>query len=230
MEILMDALDNIMWHSLGGPHQHFAQGNDRARRYPSDVGPFSAVPDEPTTEDFEALRDLAGPGNVATLFRGDVTVPEGWEVLGVINGVQMIGPDEPDDGPADERIVTLGAEDVDAMLSLTQRTKPGPFAPRTYELGTYLGIRVDGELVAMAGQRARTNEHVEISAVCTDEHHVGRGLGRVLVNAQVAIIYAEGKLPMLHTSAVNARAIALYEYLGFRHRRNVGGVIMRSPL
>lgn len=225
----MDPLDNIMWHSLGGPHLHFAEGDERARRYPPDVGPFSAVPDEPLPEHFAALRELVGPAGVATLFRGDVTVPDGWEVLGTINGVQMVWPSGPPLEGVDPRIVTLGDEDVDEMMSLTARTKPGPFAPRTVALGTYLGVRSDGHLVAMAGQRARTNGHVEISAVCTDQHRVGQGLGRALMHAQVGLILAEGKIPILHASASNARAIALYEYLGFRHRRNVSGVILRSP-
>jgi ribosomal protein S18 acetylase RimI-like enzyme len=217
-------------HSLGGPHHHFAEGDKRARRYPPDVGPFSAVPDDPLPEHFAALQELVGPGGVATLFRGDVTVPDDWEVLGTINAVQMIWPSRRPMEGVDPRIITLGDEDVDEMMSLTARTRPGPFSPRTVELGTYLGIRLDGLLVAMAGQRARTNGYVEISAVCTDEHHAGQGLGRALMNAQVGVILAEGKIPMLHTSADNARAIALYEYLGFRQRRKVSGFIMRSSL
>jgi len=217
-----------MWHSLGGPHLHFAEGDARARRYPPDVGPFNAVPDEPLPEHFAALRELVGPGGVATLFRGEVTVPDDWEVLGTIDGVQMIWPSRRPFERVDPRIVTLSDEDVDEMMSLTARTKPGPFSLRTVELGTYLGIRLDGLLVAMAGQRARTDGYVEISAVCTDEHHAGQGLGRALMNAQIGIILNEGKIPMLHTSAGNARAIALYEYLGFRERCKVSGVIMRS--
>lgn len=225
----MDQLDNIMWHSLSGPHQHLAEGNEGARRFPPDVGPFCAVPDEPLPEHFDALRTLVGPGEAALLFRGDVTVPEHWEVLGTIEGVQMVWPaGSPPDG-IDEEIVTLDSDDVEEMMSLTQRTKPGPFATRTVELGTYVGIRRHGHLVAMAGQRAKTASHIEISAVCTDGGFVGQGMGRRLVEAQIAIILAEGMTPMLHTSAVNARAIALYEYLGFRHRRSVAGVIMRAP-
>ena len=115
------------------------------------------------------------------------------------------------------------------MMSLTQRTKPGPFGTRTVELGTYLGIRRDGNLVAMAGQRARTSSHVEISAVCTDENFTGQGMGRTLVEAQIAHILKGGMTPMLHTSAENARAISLYEYLGFQHRRGIEGVVMRAP-
>jgi ribosomal protein S18 acetylase RimI-like enzyme len=226
----VEPLDNMMWHAMIGPQRGLSEGDERARRYPTDVGPFAAVPDEPTAESYVALRDLVGPGNVAVLLRGEVTPPEGWEVLGEIDGVQMIGPDSSTTRFDDPRVIPLGAGDVDEMLSLTSRTKPGPFASRTWELGEYLGIRVDGRLVSMAGQRARTSEYVEISAVCTDEEYVGRGMGRALINAQVEFILAAGKLPMLHASRDNVRAIALYEYLGFRLRRRIGGVIMRAPL
>lgn len=226
----MEPLDNMMWHAMSGPQRVLSEGDERARRYPLAVGPFSAVPDIPTSDNFVALRDLVGPGNVAVLLRGDVTPPEGWEVEGLIDGVQMIGPEALATPSRDSRIVTLGVDDVDQMMSLTSKTKPGPFAPRTHELGIYLGIFVDGLLVSMAGQRARTEEYVEISAVCTDEAFVGQGFGRALINAQVEVILAEGKSPMLHAAASNLRAIALYEFLGFRHRRKVGGAIMRSPL
>lgn len=224
----MEPLDNMMWHALCGPQGHLSQGDERARRYPTDVGPFSAVPDEFRTEHLEALRGLVGPGNVAVLFRGEVAAPEGWEVLGLINGVQMIGPLRAP-YPKDPRIVTLGASDADEMVSLASQTKPGPFARRTWVLGTYLGIRIDGRLVAMAGQRAVTTEHVEISAVCTDPNYTGRGFAGALVQAQIETIISQGKQPMLHAAADNVRAIALYEHLGFSLRRTVGGVIMRAP-
>lgn len=225
----MDPLDNIMWHSLDGFHSTLALGDAHARRFPSDVGPFGAVPDQPSSEDYASLRELVGAGEVTTLFRGDVAVPEGWDVLGTINGVQMVAAASSMDESIDARIVTLNVADVPEMMSLTSRTRPGPFAERTVELGTYLGIRVDDHLVAMAGQRAQTDRHVEISAVCTDDAFVGQGLGRALIWAQVATIVHAGKVPMLHTSAINARAIALYEFLGFVHRRTVTGVIMRAP-
>jgi ribosomal protein S18 acetylase RimI-like enzyme len=226
----VEPLDNMMWHAMNGPQRNLAEGGELAKRYPSDVGPFCAVPDEPTGEHFDALRTLVGPGNVATILRGELRPPEDWEVLGTIDAVQMIGPSELVNGADDARIATLGVDDVEEMMSLTSRTKPGPFARRTWELGTYLGIRVDGRLVSMAGQRARTNEHVEISAVCTDEAFVGRGLGRALILAQVNAVIKEGKLPMLHAAANNGRAISLYEFLGFHLRRPIGGVIVRAPL
>jgi ribosomal protein S18 acetylase RimI-like enzyme len=225
----VNPLDNMMWHALDGPQRQFSLGDERARRFREDVGPFCALPDEPSAENYAALRELVGPGNVATLFRDDVTPPDSWEVIGTINGVQMIGPTSTVSQVADPRVVTLGADEVDDMMSLTSRTKPGPFAKNTWQLGTYLGIRIEGRLVAMAGQRARTSDHVEISAVCTDNDFTGRGLGRALVLAQVEIILSAGQVPMLHAASTNTRAIALYEAWGFRHRRTVGGAIMRAP-
>jgi ribosomal protein S18 acetylase RimI-like enzyme len=219
----------MMWHAMTGPQRHLSEGDDRARRYPIDLGPFCAIPDEPSGEHFGGLRDLVGPGNVATLFRGDVEVPDDWEVIGRYSGIQMMGPASVNQS-IDSRIVTLGAHDAADMMSLASRRKPGPFAERTWELGTFLGVRVDGRLVAMAGQRAQTSEYVEISAVCTDEEYVGQGLGSALVVAQIANIIESGRQPMLHAATINPRAIALYEHLGFTRRRLVARVIIRSPL
>jgi hypothetical protein len=42
------------------------------------------------------------------------------------------------------RIVALGVGDVPQMLALTSATQPGPFGPRTIELGHYIGIRRGG--------------------------------------------------------------------------------------
>jgi len=83
-----------------------------------------------------------------------VTAPEEFKVLLAATGEQMIGtPAETAAGTAD--IVTLGPDDAPAMVELTKLTKPGPFTLRTHELGTFLGIRIDGQLVAMAGERMK---------------------------------------------------------------------------
>jgi len=41
-------------------------------------------------------------------------------------------------GAADPEAVVLTSTDVPEMLDLVERTRPGPFLPRTVELGTYL--------------------------------------------------------------------------------------------
>ena len=113
----------------------------------------------------------------------------------------------------------LTAADVPEILDLIARTRPGPFRPRTIELGSYPGIRQDRALVAMAGERMRPPGWTEISAVCTDPAYRGRGPATSLVRAVAAGIRARGETPFLHTAASNAPAIRLYESIGFRLRR-----------
>ena len=137
-----------------------------------------------------------------------------------LDGVQLV-----DDGLAaapDPEAVRLGPADVPEMLDLVERTRPGPFLPRTVELGTYLGIRRNGALIAMAGERLHPPGWTEISAVCTDPDFRGEGLATRLILAVAHGIRERGETPFLHTAASNTNAIRLYESLGFRLRRRTG--------
>ena len=145
--------------------------------------------------------------------------PAGWELEWLGDGVQLVATSL--DARPDTEAVELGPGDVPDMLALTARTKPGPFLPRTIELGRYLGIRRDGELVAMAGERLRPPGWTEISAVCTREDHRGRGLATTLVLALVAEIKSRGETPFLHAVTTNVNAVRLYQELGFTVRREV---------
>jgi predicted GNAT family acetyltransferase len=122
----------------------------------------------------------------------------------------------PEDSPAP--IVKLGVEDSADMLKLTALTKPGPFGPRTHELGSFFGIRIGSRLVAMAGERLKVEGYIEVSAVCTHPDHLGKGYAAALMRTVMRGILERGETPFLHSRADNARAIALYERLGFRHR------------
>jgi predicted GNAT family acetyltransferase len=131
-------------------------------------------------------------------------------------------------GETDPALGRLGAADVPEMLDLVARTEPGPFVARTHELGTYLGVREDGRLIAMAGERMRFPGHTEISAVCTDPDYRGRGLARRLLRAVAAGIEARGEIPMLHAAAPNTSAISLYATLGFAVRAEFTVVVARG--
>lgn len=124
-------------------------------------------------------------------------------------------------GAPDPAIVELGPDDVGEMLALAKRTNPGPFLPRTIELGRYIGVRDRGELVAMAGERLRVPGWTEVSAVCTAPTHRGQGLASRLVRAVAAGIEARGERAFLHAAATNTGAIRVYEALGFAVRREV---------
>ncbi|MER5910653.1 GNAT family N-acetyltransferase [Streptomyces sp. NPDC001982] len=220
-------LDNPAFASLTGPHARFAERRGRVLRYPVDVSPWLALPDEPDADDWADLAALAGPGAEVPLagFRG--RVPDGWEITFQMEGVQLV-----DDGLAaapDAEAVRLGADDVPEMLDLVERTRPGPFLPRTIELGTYLGIRRDGALVAMAGKRLHPPGWTEISAVCTDPAFRGEGLATRLILAVAHGIRERGETPFLHTGAGNTNAIRLYESLGFRLRRRTAFLAARAP-
>ena len=220
-------LDNPTRASLLGPHAHFAVRQGSVLRYVPDVSPFIAMPDEPDTAAWGDLAALVGPGAIAVVSGARVEPPEGWEIVSNGIGVQLV-----DAGVASRRdpeAVVLGLADVPDMLALVERTRPGPFLPRTVEMGTYLGVRLQGELVAMAGERLHPPGWSEISAVCTDPRYRGRGLATRLVRAVAAAIRERGETPLLHAAASNVNAIRLYESLGFQLRRRTRFLGIRVP-
>lgn len=220
-------LDNPAWGSLTGVHAEFAEGSGGARRYRAAVSPITALEDVADPQAWADLAALIGP-DTPVMVPGAGAVPDGWVEDGRFAGVQLVATAALRDAPDDEAVV-LGAADVHEMLALVARTQPGPFEPETYRLGTYLGIRRDGALVAMAGERQHPPGFTEISAVCTDEAYRGQGFAGRLVRAVAAGIRARGETPFLHASAANTNAIRLYEALGFELRRSVEFVALRTP-
>jgi ribosomal protein S18 acetylase RimI-like enzyme len=223
-------LDNPLWSALTGPQAPLAQRHGRAARFPVDVSPFAAVAEPEDPAAWADLAALVGPGGVAVVPGAPAQPPDGWESVGTIPGVQMDGAGLT---PApDPDAVVLGPDDVPEMLDLVARTRPGPFLARTLHLGTYLGIRRRGVLVAMAGERMHPPGWTEISAVCTDPGHRGQGLAGRLVRAVAVGIRERGEVPFLHAAADNRGGIRLYAHLGFRHRRDIlfGALQVRSPV
>lgn len=226
-------LDNPMWHALQGPHRRFALTNGQAARYDPEVTPFAGIPDDPDPAAWAELVALFGPDEVAVLTGPVVEPPDSWETLFRVPGVQMVGPSaatRPRKGNGGSEWVgtPLGPDDVADMLDLVERTKPGPFLPRTVELGGYVGFRRDGHLVAMAGHRMHLRGFTEISAVCTDVEVRGQGIAGSLVEQVVAGIVDRGERPFLHTTVENVHAIRLYESLGFSVRTHLQFLAVRS--
>lgn len=180
--------------------------------YADGVATFCTVPLKPTGDDWDDLAALLGPGGNADLFSHPATPPGNWEPTFAVVGVRMLCKTTGED---DRDLLELGAADVPEMLELVASARPGPFWPRTHELGTYLGIRDGGRLVAMAGERLQPPGWTEISAVCTAPDHRGRGHASRLVSALTARITARGARPFLHAATRNTGAIATYERLGF---------------
>jgi ribosomal protein S18 acetylase RimI-like enzyme len=222
------SLDNPAYFALDGPHSQLAQRRGGALRYPADMCPFAALPARPGASDWADLAALAGPGSLTVLAAVDLEPPEGWTTVARIPSVQLV-----DGGVApvpDDQADRLGPADAQDMLSLVERTKPGPFAIRTVELGTYLGFHRNGELIAMAGERLAPPGWTEVSAVCTDPAFRGQGLAARLVRAVVADMRQRGQSAFLHVETGNSGAIRLYESLGFRLRRHTTFLVIRTPV
>ena len=211
-------LDNPVYAALCGAHARLAQVRGRARRYPVDIAPFLALPSPPSAEDWRDATGLVARGTYAAVAHSGAELPEAWQAVGAFDLVQMIG--ERVTGAGCPEATPLGAADVPEMLELVAQTEPGPFLTRTIELGDYLGIRRDGALVAMAGERFQLDGWTEISAVCTRPDHRGRRLASQLIGALVASIELRSQRVFLHVLSTNTGAIRLYEKLGFRVRQS----------
>ncbi|WP_238011046.1 GNAT family N-acetyltransferase [Dactylosporangium sp. AC04546] len=222
-----DVLDIPAWAALAGPHRRFAEVSGRAVRYHPEVALFGAVAPDAGDDAWDDVAKLAGPAEVVTVVGEAPPPPAAWEVVLEIPGVQLV--DVALEAAHDPEAVRLTAADVPEMLDLVERTQPGPFRARTIELGTYLGLRHNGRLIAMAGERMHPPGWTEISAVCTDPGYRGRGLATRLVKAVAAGIRERGEQPFLHASASNINAIRLYEALGFRLRRHTTFRAVRTP-
>jgi GNAT superfamily N-acetyltransferase len=232
----MHVLDNPVWHAQHGPQETVAEVHGEASRYQPEVGVFCALPDRVDAAAWDALRALVGPGGVAVLMRSDLAVPAGWEPQFRSPCRQMwltgaiAAPAHASTENAPDEVAPLTPADVPEMLDLVGRTRPGPFATRTIELGNYLGVRSKRkDLVAMAGERFRPPGYTEISAVCTDDAHRGRGLASILVRALVRGIQEQGNTPILHLTVENETAHRLYDELGFTTRRLIEVVGVRAP-
>jgi ribosomal protein S18 acetylase RimI-like enzyme len=225
----MHPLDRPIWSALTTRQQALAEGGARALRYPTAVGPFADMVDM-SPESFAALGAMMSGSEIAVLFTPDaVTAPAEFKILLAETGEQMIGtPAESSMRGVD--IVTLGAADVPAMMALTELTKPGPFALRTHELGTFLGIRIDGQLVAMAGERMKPANYTEMTALCVHPDHRGRGYAQVLLGAVARQITARGEIPFLHVFSKNDSAIALYRRQGMEIRRRLYVTVLQRRM
>lgn len=225
------SLDNPVWAALTGVHDELAVGAGAGRCYPEDVSPFGGLADQADPAAWADLAAAAGPGATVVLPTLATTPPAGFTVTSALPGVQLVATDAFASRPGDDvpGLVELGPDDVDDALDLVERTRPGPFGRRTRLMGRYLGIREDGRLLAMAGERLRLGTATEISAVCTDPSARGRGLATTLVRAVAHGIRERGELPFLHAAAHNTGAIGLYEHLGFRLRRTLDFAAVQTP-
>lgn len=217
----MHGLDRPVWESLTTHHARLAEGGDLARRFVRDVNVF-ASPRDDSPEALAALADLVSPGESVCLLQAPrIVVLPGLTRVREAKGVQLLAPLETPFEDAHDDMLPLGDTDAPEMLALAELTKPGPFLRRTHVMGTFLGIRIDGRLAAMAGERMRFPGYTEVSGVCTHPDFRGRGFARRLSAAVAHRVRARGEQAFLHAWKSNHAAISLYESLGFVLRTEV---------
>ncbi|MBL8347950.1 MAG: GNAT family N-acetyltransferase [Rubrivivax sp.] len=225
----MNDLDRPVWASLAHA-PHLAEGGPLARRFRRDVNVFASARDDELAS-LAALQDLVAPGeSVYVLQVPEIPVPPGLVATRTAQGVQMVAT-RPLSPLAGEGVVQeLGEADAPEMLALAQLTEPGPFLARTHTMGRFIGLRLQGRLAAMAGERMRFPGFTEVSGVCTHPDFRGRGLAGRLSSVVAHTIQQRGEQPFLHAWASNRAAITLYEGLGFERRAAVQVAVLARPL
>lgn len=215
----MNPLDRPIWSALTTRQAEFAEGGPRALRYRATVEPFAAVEGEEALADLPAL--AGADDHLLLLQRERVAGIPRMTLVQEAVGVQMVAA-RPVAGPRPDDAVPLGDSDAAEMIALAGLTKPGPFRAETHRLGQFWGIRRNGRLVAMAGERMKLPGMTELSGVCTHPDCRGHGFARALSAFVSGLICARGETPFLHAYADNSAAIRLYEELGFELRAEMG--------
>lgn len=227
----MDAhpLDRPIWSMLTGRQAHLAEGDGRALRIDRGYGVFGVAADM-GTEAQAALAALVPADGEIWIVEGEHwPVPPGTREVKRAVLAQMVAEGAPPaPRPGEAAMIALGDADAAEMAALADHAKPGPWGPATHRYGPFFGIREDGRLLAMAGQRILLPGMAEVSGVSTWADCRGRGYARALIGHVMRAMVARGEQPFLHSYADNAGAIALYESLGFRIRRQVHVLVIAT--
>jgi predicted GNAT family acetyltransferase len=220
-------LDRPVWNALTSRQAGLAIGNAKAVRIEPAYGLFAAA----ARRSFDCLAAL-GELIPAGLEVGTVEADPWPRIPGVDNQppvavTQMVAGDLTHVAAKDFEIVDLTDADGPEMLALATLTKPGPFFERTHRLGDFVGVKVDGRLAAMAGERLKLPGFTEVSAVCTHPDHRGHGYAAALMGVVASRIEARGEIPFLHVYPHNTGAIRIYEQLGYAVRREMKLTILK---
>lgn len=211
-------LDRPALNALTTRQAHLAIADGPAIRFDPAWALFAAVRGE--APDWSALRRLARATGPLALFEADAPEPPGFEPVDHIPCLQMIC-EALNPGGREVEVLELTDADGPEMLALATLTRPGPFLEKTHLLGPFVGVRREGRLIAMAGERLSLPGHGEVSGVCTHPDFRGQGLAGALMRIVTARILERGETAFLHARAAHVETIAFYETLGFRPRARI---------
>jgi ribosomal protein S18 acetylase RimI-like enzyme len=221
-------LDHLSWHALTGPQARHATGQGGARRYAAGFSPIVAFADV-QRPDFDSLAPYCEPGEHFYCEGWSGPAPARWQIDVETTMFKMVWQGAAPVTDAAPEALPLGPQHVAQAMALAELTRPGPFGPRTIELGEYFGCFDGDRLVAMAGERMHAGTLREISGVCTHPEAQGQGFARRLMRKLIARELARGETPCLHVMRDNTHARQLYERMGFAvHGETVVRVLSRA--
>lgn len=147
-----------------------------------------------------------------------------------VRGAELVVDPAWDQRP--DPVIALGHRDTGDIMALSRHYPDSFFEPSQLSSGYYLGVRVAGELVSMAGVHivSAVDRLAVIGNVVTHPDHRGRGLSTACTGLLCRRL-AEGghDLIALNVERDNRSAVRVYEKLGFRvHLTFTQGFIGRS--
>jgi ribosomal protein S18 acetylase RimI-like enzyme len=211
---MLELLDNILWHSLYGPQSRFAVGNELARRYAPGFSPIIGFRDG-ANADLDMIRPFCESGEHFYIDGWSGKPPADWRIDEETTMYKMVYQSADSFEDVLPEAIRLGPEHARQALELAILTNPGPFGPRTIELGEYFGVFRDGKLVSMAGERMFAGSLRELSGICTHPDFQGQGFARKLMCKLLKHQIRRGETPFLHVMRKNTAAIRLYRSFGF---------------
>ncbi|HUZ58047.1 MAG TPA: GNAT family N-acetyltransferase [Hanamia sp.] len=223
-------LDNPVWNALISGNQSLALGTETVKFFADDVAPFVGLK-EYTFENFDILYNHIKDGRrCVVVSTNEILFPGSWEIIESLHVLQMVYANTFIKSLGNKNIISLGEQNTEEMIQLTELTHPGPFKNGTIRFGHYEGIFDNGKLVAMAGQRLHPCPYAEISAVCTHPDFMKKGLATQLILSQIFRIRSSSEIPFLHVVDHNMKAIKLYNDLGFTKRSDIHIYVIKKIL
>lgn len=218
-------LDNLAWYALNSHHAHFASGTDLVKTYPPDVMPVSALVNY-TEAACADLGRVIKKGEITIIIGPNPPQIPGWTIQQTLIVDQMVCQQRLPQPKLNVDIVELNNTHVADIMQLLDAEAHLFFTPRAIEMGHFIGIRQQGQLVAVAGERYHLTGYCEISTVCTHPDWQGKGYARALVSILANEIWDNGETPYLSVEPENTGAIRLYERLNFRKRGDMFAFVM----
>jgi predicted GNAT family acetyltransferase len=217
-----------VWEALSSRQIHFNNGNEVLKYFPAEVAPFIGMKNWDSNDLHQLEKQVPANRSFSMLMAKRVELPPEFKTIFTLPLYQMYCPVCKPSAKTDLTIRELTMSDVPQMLALTEKTKPGPFYAKTILFGNYMGLFIGDELAAMTGERLKVNGYTEVSAICTNPDHLGKGYASYLISHACERIVAGGYTPFLHVRTDNLRAIEVYKRSGFEIRTDIHFAVFKK--